>query len=150
MFSAWIINSISKEIVEMCVYSSSARKLWIDLEEQFGESNEPLIYQIQRQITSMEQGGLFVVLCYKKLKKLWEELNVLQPIPQCSCSAMENCTCDTSGNMIKVVAQNKLIQFLIGLNDVYDSVRNQILVMDHLPSVNKAYSMVLKCPNNFF
>lgn len=142
MVLTWIINSISEEIVETFVYPSSARKLWMDLEEQFGESNRPQIYQIQRQIESMEQGGLSVVLYYGKLKKLWEELNVLQPIPRCSCSAMKNCTCDPSGNMLNIDAQNKLIQFLIGLNDVYDSVRNQILVMDPLPSVNKAYSMV--------
>ncbi|KAL0369646.1 UNVERIFIED_CONTAM: hypothetical protein Sangu_0282700 [Sesamum angustifolium] len=35
------------------------------------------------------------------------------------------------------------MQFLMGLNDVYDHVRTQILVMDPLPSVNKAYRMIL-------
>lgn len=30
------------------------------------------------------------------------------------------------------------MQFLMGLNDVYDHVRNDILVMDLLRSVNKA------------
>ncbi|KAL2492034.1 Uncharacterized protein Adt_27662 [Abeliophyllum distichum] len=39
---------------------------------------------------------------------------------------------------------NKLMQFLIGLNDTYDNVRNQVLVMDPLPSVNRAYSLVLR------
>lgn len=46
MVSAWILNFISKEIAETFIYSSSARKLWTDLEEQFGESNSPQIYQI--------------------------------------------------------------------------------------------------------
>lgn len=32
----------------------------------------------------------------------------------------------------------------MGLNDIYDSVRNIILVIDPLPYVNKAYSMVLR------
>lgn len=32
----------------------------------------------------------------------------------------------------------------MGLNDTYGPVRDQVLGMDHLPSVNKAYSMVLK------
>lgn len=29
----------------------------------------------------------------------------------------------------------------MGLNDTYDHVSNQILVMHHLPSIDKAYSM---------
>ncbi|KAL0286577.1 UNVERIFIED_CONTAM: hypothetical protein Sangu_2727200 [Sesamum angustifolium] len=38
----------------------------------------------------------------------------------------------------------KLVQFLMGLNDSYDSIRNQILVMDPFSSINNAYSMVLR------
>lgn len=76
MVCAWVLNSISKEIAKTYVYSSSARRLWLDLEEQFDESNGPHIYKIQRQIDSMEQGGVSVVLYYGRLKKLWEELNV--------------------------------------------------------------------------
>lgn len=43
MVSTWIINSILKEISKTFIYSSSSRKLWIDVEEQFGESNGPQI-----------------------------------------------------------------------------------------------------------
>lgn len=32
----------------------------------------------------------------------------------------------------------------MGLNDTFDHIRNQVLLMDPLPSVNKAYSMVLR------
>ena len=42
-----------------------------------------------------------------------------------------------------VTSFNRLMQFLMGLNDTYNHVRNQILIMDPLPSVNRAYSMVL-------
>jgi len=35
------------------------------------------------------------------------------------------------------------MQFLVGLNDTYDSIRDQILVLDALPTVHKAYSMAL-------
>lgn len=40
--------------------------------------------------------------------------------------------------------ENKLIQFLLGLSDLYEHVKNQILILDPLPSVNKAYPMVLR------
>lgn len=32
----------------------------------------------------------------------------------------------------------------MGLNDIYDHVRDQILVMDSLPSIIKAYSIILR------
>lgn len=144
MVIAWILNSISKEIAETFVYSTFASGLWTEIGEQFGGSNGPQIYQIQRQISSLEQGDLSVVLYYGKMKKLWEELNFLQLVPQCSCGVIKNCKCDTSGNIIDIIAQNHLIQFLMGLNDEFDNVRNQILVMDPLPSVNKAYSLILR------
>lgn len=38
----------------------------------------------------------------------------------------------------------KFMQFLMGLNDAYGPVRDQVFGMDSLPSLNKAYLMVLK------
>lgn len=36
------------------------------------------------------------------------------------------------------------LSFLMGLNDSYDIFRSQILVLDALPLVNMAYSMILR------
>lgn len=41
MVTSWILNSISKEIVDAFLYVGSARELWIELEERYGESNGP-------------------------------------------------------------------------------------------------------------
>lgn len=144
MVTSWIINSMSKEIADTFMYCASARKLWLELEEQFGESNGPHIYQVQRQIASIEQGSQTVVMYYSRLKHLWEELNVLQPIPQCTSGIMDKCECSVSTTLANLISQNKLVQFLMGLNQSFDSIRSQILVLDPLPSVNKAYSMVLR------
>ncbi|KAL2237831.1 UNVERIFIED_CONTAM: hypothetical protein Sindi_0974800 [Sesamum indicum] len=38
----------------------------------------------------------------------------------------------------------QLMQFLMGLNDVYDHIKNQILLMDPLPTIAEAYSIVHK------
>uniref|UniRef100_A0A2C9U7A2 Uncharacterized protein n=1 Tax=Manihot esculenta TaxID=3983 RepID=A0A2C9U7A2_MANES len=90
----------------------------------------------------MEQGNS--IAYYSKLKKLWEELNVLQPMPQCTCGVMCASTCDVSNEIVEIMSQTKLIQFLVGLNECYDHVKNQILVLDLLPYVNKVYSMILR------
>ena len=36
------------------------------------------------------------------------------------------------------------MQFIMGLNESFDNVHSQILLLDALPSVNKVYSMVLR------
>lgn len=37
----------------------------------------------------------------------------------------------------------KLVQFLMGLNEAYNSVRGNILMMKPLPSIAQAYSIIL-------
>ncbi|KAL2252319.1 UNVERIFIED_CONTAM: hypothetical protein Sindi_0026600, partial [Sesamum indicum] len=133
MVVSWILDSISKEIAEAFLYANSTRDLWIDLETKFGASNGPLLYQIQREIASISQN-MSVSVYFIKLKKLWDELESLDPLPVCSCGA--------SKKMSERSNSSQLIQFLMGLSDCYDHVRNQVLIMDPLPSVGKAYSMV--------
>ncbi|KAL0355625.1 UNVERIFIED_CONTAM: Retrovirus-related Pol polyprotein from transposon RE2 [Sesamum radiatum] len=67
---------------------------------------------------------------------LWDELICFKPMPQCSCGASKTMS-DTNN-------EDQLKQFLMGLNDPYDVVRNQILMQEPLPSVSKAYSMILR------
>lgn len=109
--------------------------MWLELEEHFGESNGPLIYQLQRQIASISQGDSSLSKYYTNLKQLWDQLNSLVQIPSCTCSSAKAISDHNSST--------RLMQFLMGLNDTYDSLRNQILVLDPLPSVYKAYSMAL-------
>uniref|UniRef100_A0A251KHK8 Uncharacterized protein n=1 Tax=Manihot esculenta TaxID=3983 RepID=A0A251KHK8_MANES len=52
--------------------------------------------------------------------------------------------CCASKTMCELDSEDRLIQFLMGLNDNYDHMRNRILLMDILPSNNKARSMVLR------
>ena len=53
MVTTWILNSISKDIVEAFMYTKSSRNLCLDLEQQYGECNGPQFYQLQREICSM-------------------------------------------------------------------------------------------------
>lgn len=127
LVTSWLLNSTSKYIVDAFLYATFARDLWKKLEESYGGPNGPLLYQIQREISSISQGGNFVFVYYTKLKKLWDELSCLMPMPDSEFTTF-----------------NHLTQFLMGLNDAFDNIRNQILVMKPLPSVNKAYSLVLR------
>lgn len=130
---SWILGSLTKELVESFVYCSTARILWEELKDRFGESNGPRVYKIQREITSIQQGNDSLANYFNKLKRLWEDLNKLIPVPHCSC---EDCKCDVSKKLEEIDFGTKTIHFLMGLNEAFDTVRNRILMQEPLPSAN--------------
>ncbi|CAA0836953.1 Unknown protein [Striga hermonthica] len=92
-------------------------------------------YKIQREISTLTQGNCSVMEYFNKLKKLWDEYACIVPVQFCNCE---------KGRIIEQQnSEAKLIQFLMGLSDVYDSLKNQIMLLNPLPKVNKAYSMIL-------
>ncbi|KAL0337579.1 UNVERIFIED_CONTAM: hypothetical protein Scaly_2033000 [Sesamum calycinum] len=54
------------------------------------------------------------------------------------------CSCNIAKATADLIEERHLMQFLMGLNDEYDGVRSQILVSEPLPSINKAYQMILR------
>lgn len=77
-----------------------------------------------------------VTIYYISLMKLWDDEKILDPIPVCPCGAGHQ-TADHG-------TRNRLIQFLMELHDIYDSILDQILLLDLMPSVANVYSMVLR------
>lgn len=90
----------------------------------------------------MNQGNLTVATYYNKMKKFWDELHSLNGIPTCTYGKMRECGCGITDKFLDIDSRSKLMQFLMSLNDDFESVRNQILSMDPLPSINKANYIV--------
>ncbi|KAL2242415.1 UNVERIFIED_CONTAM: Retrovirus-related Pol polyprotein from transposon RE1 [Sesamum indicum] len=137
----WILSTISKDLVNAYLYASTSRDLWMELEARYGECDGTLLYKLQREISSISQGNMSVTAYYTKLKQLWDELLCLMPPAVCSCGF---CVCGCNRLKAEQNDASQLVQFLMGLNDSYDNIRSQILVLEPLPLVNKAYSMVLR------
>ncbi|KAL0458804.1 UNVERIFIED_CONTAM: hypothetical protein Slati_0507600 [Sesamum latifolium] len=68
----WILSTMSKEIVTAFLYASSARSLWMELEAHYGECDGPMLYKIQREISSMSQGNMSFTAYCTNLKQLWD------------------------------------------------------------------------------
>ncbi|GAV82939.1 hypothetical protein CFOL_v3_26390, partial [Cephalotus follicularis] len=52
------------------------------------------------------------------------------------------CECQSFKAYLEHDQQQKLLQFLMGLNESYGSIRSQILMMSPLPSVGQAFSLI--------
>ncbi|KAK4404292.1 hypothetical protein Sango_0797800 [Sesamum angolense] len=66
MATSWLWNSISKDLVEAFTYASTSRELWLELQGRYGRSNRPMIYQIQRELSTVSQGDLSVITYFTK------------------------------------------------------------------------------------
>ncbi|XP_060181475.1 uncharacterized protein LOC132611085 [Lycium barbarum] len=140
MVISWLLNSLSKEIAESVIYSKSAKDLWTDLHDRFGQSNGAQLYHLQKSLTDLVQGTADVAGYFTRIKRIWDELDALSSEEICFC----NCTCGGKKKVVKSKQDERLIQFLKGLNDVYAAVRSNILMMSPLPNVNHAYSLLIQ------
>ncbi|XP_019252858.1 PREDICTED: uncharacterized protein LOC109231670 [Nicotiana attenuata] len=121
-------------------YVNDAKELWQELEDRYDQTNGAKLYQLQKEINDLSQGSLDITGYYTKMKKLWEELNTLNIHAKRACK----CTCGARENIHKVEQDRRLIQFLMGLNEVYTIVRGSILMMNPLPTIAQAFSILIQ------
>ncbi|KAL5737921.1 hypothetical protein ACOSP7_030682 [Xanthoceras sorbifolium] len=106
-------ESDPEEITDNVIYYSTAHEVWEDLRERFSQNNALCIFEIQLDIAYLRQ------------EQLSDEL-----------ASYSDATHGAQAD------QQKLMQFLIGLNETYSAIRGQILLMNPLPSIRQAYSSV--------
>ncbi|GAU45259.1 hypothetical protein TSUD_291430 [Trifolium subterraneum] len=137
-----ILNSVSESIAQSIVFMENVIDVWNDLKEQFSQGDLVRIAELQQEIYSLRQESRSVTEFFSALKILWEELELYLPIPMCTCRVKCNCEAMRSArnnhNLMYV------IRFLTGLNEHFDVVKSQILLMDPLPTLNKIFSMVIQ------
>lgn len=143
MVTSWILNSLSKEIADSVIYFRTAKELWMSLEHRFGQSNGAKLFHLKKELNRLVQGTNNIAGYFTKLKRLWDELASLDSQDKCTCV----CICEGKQKMEKSVEDEMLIQFLMGLNDTYAQARGNILMMNPLPNINVAYSLILQDEN---
>lgn len=140
---SWILNSVSSEIRKSIVYMTTARQIWIDLATRYAQTNIPRLFQLRKELAYLSQGTKSITSYFTQFRGLLDELDSLSPIPRCICANC-NCTCNNSQKLNAYEQYIKLSQFLMGLNEQFTSTRGQILLMNPLPDVAHAYSMLLQ------
>ncbi|XP_070005559.1 uncharacterized protein LOC142163098 [Nicotiana tabacum] len=126
-----ITNSLTRKIAESVMYLNTAREVWSDINERFGQSNGSKYIQIHREISSTSQGSSDITTYFTRMRALWDELNSAYVGPTCSCGAL-----------LKFIEDQHLFQFLSGLNESYSTAKSSIMLMSPLPSISKAYSLL--------
>nr|XP_025884729.1 uncharacterized protein LOC112940683 [Solanum lycopersicum] len=136
MVLSWLMNNVSKELMSEILFRSNASLVWSDLKERFDKVNMSRIFHLHKSIVTHTQGTSPVSVYYSKLKDLWDEFDSIVPPPSCNC--------ERSKEYVDSMLRQKLLQFLMGLNDNYSHARSQILMMNTPPTVNQCYAMIIQ------
>ncbi|KAK9725016.1 hypothetical protein RND81_05G115800 [Saponaria officinalis] len=137
MIRCWILNSMNAGVKEGFMTAKSTKQLWNEIFERYGQSNGPLLYQLKKELRNITQDNCNVAEYFNKLKRNWDDIEELESIPECSCGTMEKCTCNILKKLLEAASKEKVLTFLMGLNESYDMLRTNILSMEPLPSINK-------------
>ncbi|XP_071690716.1 uncharacterized protein [Rutidosis leptorrhynchoides] len=129
----WILMSLSEDVYNGQIFSKTAESVWTEIKETYDKIDASVTFNLYQNINSCSQAGQPLSDYYHKLNAMWRQFD----------------------NMIKIddiVSANKsfqehnqflkLMQFLMGLDDVYVPIRSQILTSDPVPNVKTAFSII--------
>lgn len=105
-------------------------RIWRDLQEQFHQNNKPRVFQLCKSLAYLHQGSITVIAYFTRLKTLWNELKQFRSDPICHCEGLQMLT--------ESQQKDRIIQFLMGLNESFSSVRSQVLMIEPLPILLRA------------
>ncbi|KAJ9563367.1 hypothetical protein OSB04_008527 [Centaurea solstitialis] len=131
---SWILGSIVEELFLGQVFSRIASTVWNELKETYDKIDGSVTFNLYQKINSLSQNGGSVSDYYHKLNAYWRQFDALVKLPDCTCNA--------SVEFTKHNQLIKLMQFLMGLDDIYQPIRSSILTNEPLPSVKTAFSIV--------
>ncbi|XP_035836099.1 uncharacterized protein LOC118484208 [Helianthus annuus] len=130
----WLLNSVSEELFLGQVFSSTASEVWEDLRETYDKVDGSVVYDLFKKINCISQNGSSVADYYYRLTTMWKQFDAMLKLPTCSCKAAKDY------NDFSMLI--KLMQFLMGLDDIYQPVRTNLLTREVFPSVKVAFAVV--------
>ncbi|KAJ0589355.1 putative retrotransposon gag domain, retrotransposon Copia-like protein [Helianthus annuus] len=119
----WLLNSVSEELFLGQAFSKLASEVWKDLRETYDKVDGSVVYDLYKKINCISQNGSSVAEYYNRLTTMWKQFDAMVHLPSCSCQAAKDY--NDFSTLIK------LMQFLMGLDDVYQPVRTNLLKENH-------------------
>lgn len=122
------------------MFLESAHVIWKQLEKCFSVINGARKYRLNIEIFSTKQAERCLSEYYIEIKSQWEELESLNTLP-----AITKMIDEVRMFLVALNTQQteqKLFQFLNGLDESYSTHRSHILLMQPLSSVDETYNLL--------
>jgi len=135
MIMAWLWNTMIPEITDTCMFLNSAKEIWNAMDQTYSKAKDAAqIYDVKVKTVAAKQGNQTITEYANQLKSLWMELDHYRVI-KAKCS-------DDSAILKEYIEQDRVYDFLVGLNSDFDQVRVQILGKEKIPGINEVVAMV--------
>ncbi|CAL1400601.1 unnamed protein product [Linum trigynum] len=139
LVKGWLKTAMDKEVRSSIRYAKTAREMWTDLEARFGRGLASRAYELRTMMSTLRQEKLSVSTFFTKLRAIWEEMQMITPIPRCTCG---QCTCEIDKKVMSNMENDRLFDFLMGLGDAFGTVKTLILSMKPTPTLGEDYRLV--------
>nr|XP_016514650.1 PREDICTED: uncharacterized protein LOC107831402 [Nicotiana tabacum] len=133
---SWLTGNVSKELLSRILFRSNALLVWKELQERFNKVNGSRLYSLHKEIFTLTQGTSSVSVYYSRLKDLCDEYDSVMPPPSCDY--------EKSKDFAVHLQYQRLLQFLMGLNEGYSQARSQILMKSKVINVNQVYALIVQ------
>ncbi|XP_071718453.1 uncharacterized protein [Rutidosis leptorrhynchoides] len=131
---SWLLSSIFEELYSGQIFSATSSVVWTELKETYDKVDGSITFNLHQKISSVKQSGCSLSEYYHKLNILWKQYDEMVKLPACTCAAAPEFQQHN-----KVL---KLMQFLMGLDDIYMTTRSNLLLRDPLPDVKSAFAIL--------
>ncbi|XP_073102487.1 uncharacterized protein [Elaeis guineensis] len=132
----FLLNTMTPNVARSVQLLETAQEVWETVAQMFSQKqNSAQAFEIRSQLRHLRQGDLSITEYATELKRLWSEADHYRTfIPQCSIDV---------DRFQKYLEEERVQDFLYGLNSEYESVRVQLLARDILPNLGQVFSTVL-------
>ncbi|XP_068328596.1 uncharacterized protein [Pyrus communis] len=129
------VSGKKKAPAEADALFSTAKDVWDAVTQTYSiEKDASKLYELRRQALATRQNGESLSAYYGKLQQTWQEIDFLRP-------GKLKCADDVAARETEI-SEERLYDFLAGLDPHLDHVRSQVLTQTPLPSVRAAYALV--------
>ncbi|XP_074305051.1 uncharacterized protein LOC141639978 [Silene latifolia] len=137
MVKTWLKNVIDPKLHASIAFSGTVKEIWDELKERYATGSAPRVHQLKSELSELKQGKLTIVEYYTKLKAVWDELASYSRVPRCTCGAGKE--------ILREKEEEKVHQFLMGLDDaVYGGLRTNLLMEEPIPALSRVYGIILR------
>ncbi|XP_071699867.1 uncharacterized protein [Rutidosis leptorrhynchoides] len=131
---SWILGSMTEELYFGQIFSTYASVVCKELQETYDKVDASIVFNLHLKITTIKQNGTSISEYYHTLNSLWKQYDAMVKLPECTCAG--------ANDFKEHNKMSKLMKFLMGLDDVYMSVRSNILSKDPVHDVKSAYGII--------
>nr|KYP37399.1 hypothetical protein KK1_041409 [Cajanus cajan] len=135
MIMVWLWNSMIPEISDTCMFLNSEKEIWDKVEQTYSKAKDVAqVYEVKVKTLAEKQGNKTITEYANQLKSLWMVLDHYRVI---------KAKCIEDSTLLKdYIEQDRVNDFIVGLNPEFYQVRIQILGKQKVSCFNEVVAIV--------